>query len=208
MSKLFTMDNKIMTDDSIVSLLLSNDEQGLRLLYRNYSSAIFGIISRIVPTSHEADEVLNDTFLKIYKNISSYDKDKSKLFTWMARIARNAAIDKRRSADFKQGQNTISLDSLPNYDSSYSESKNMDQGLSKMIASMDADLRQILEYVYLMGYSHQDCADELNIPLGTVKTKVRRAILILREGLKDDLVHLTGLSIILALVFYTLNNLI
>jgi RNA polymerase sigma-70 factor, ECF subfamily len=198
-------DSTTTIDDNIVSLLLRGEEEGLRILYRNYSSAIYGIINRIVPSQDEADEILNDTFLKIYNNITSYDKDKSKLFTWMARIARNGAIDKVRSAGFTKSKNTISLDKEDNSSKFFESSKVEDFGMQKIIAKMDSDLKLVLDYVYFQGYSHQDCADELGLPLGTVKTKVRRAILFLREELKDDLVHYMSIIFIISLFFYTLK---
>jgi RNA polymerase sigma-70 factor (ECF subfamily) len=194
---------KLTLDDNIVALLLNGNEEGLRILYRNYSSAIYGIIYRIVASQQEADEILNDTFLKIYKNISAYEKDKSKLFTWMARIARNAAIDKVRSAGFNKSKQTSSLDIQDNSSRFFEMSSSADFGMQKLIGRMDEDLRQILDYVYFQGYSHQDCADALCLPLGTVKTKVRRAILFLREELKDDMPHLLSIFLLLSLLVYT-----
>jgi RNA polymerase sigma-70 factor, ECF subfamily len=205
-NKLSLLNNQAISDDNIVSMLLSQDENGLRYLYRNYSASIYGIISRILPSPEEANEVLNDTFLKINKSISTYDSDKSKLFTWMARIARNTAIDKTRSSGYKQTKQTSSIENNLNIENTHSyESDIKDHGLNKLIASMDADLKLVLDYVYYQGYSHQEAADALGMPLGTVKTKVRRAIMHLREGLKDDMVHFVSIAIIVFLLSYTLQ---
>lgn len=177
---------QVNTDDVITDLLISRNEQGIRLLYRHYADTIYGIILRIVPGEEEAKEVLNDVFLKVYDNIASYDSSKSKLFTWMARIARNAAIDKIRSANYKMNKSTQNIDNNFEAQAKKYEAVIEDSGITKLIQALDSDLQNIIQLVYLQGYTHQECADELQLPLGTVKTKTRRALLLLRESLKGE----------------------
>jgi RNA polymerase sigma-70 factor, ECF subfamily len=182
-------------DIDIVRYLTLRDERGVRLLYTHYSNPLYGIISRIVERHEEAQEVLNDVIMKIYQSITSFDDSKSQLFTWMARIARNTAIDRVRSAGHKKQSVTGELD--PTQHTSITETHISDVGLATLVAKLEPEIRQIVELLYLKSYTQQECADALEIPLGTVKTRARKALMLLREGLKNEAVYLGAIVIIL-----------
>ncbi|HMU03934.1 MAG TPA: sigma-70 family RNA polymerase sigma factor, partial [Saprospiraceae bacterium] len=78
-------------------------------MYHHYSDAIYGIIHRILKRQEESEEVLQSVFLKIWNNIDSYNESKATLFTWMAQIARNTAIDMKRLKSFEMTTNTSSF---------------------------------------------------------------------------------------------------
>ncbi len=199
------LDSRFATDDIILSLLQNGNEQGLRLLYRNYNDAIYGIIMRIVRSEETAEEVLNDVFLKCFHNIASYDPTKSKLFTWIARIARNASIDKVRTVSYRNSLRTDSLQSNESIHDTKSENVTQDpESIQRILKTLDADARQMIEMVYLQGYTHEECAQDLDVPLGTVKTKVRRGLIKLREYLSGDRQILAALTVII-LIYVFLN---
>ncbi|MEP7268343.1 MAG: RNA polymerase sigma factor [Saprospiraceae bacterium] len=185
----------------LVALLQSGNEQGLRILYSNYNQSIYGIISNIVKSEQHAEEVLNDVFLKFYRSIKSYDPGQSKLFTWMARIARNAAIDKIRTVDYRRSQNSVDIENPAVKALNYSENNLDNEGLAKVLKSLDGDQKRMVEMVYLLGYTHQECSDELNVPLGTVKSNVRRGILKMRDYLGKDLQAYMSILLIVFIYF-------
>jgi RNA polymerase sigma-70 factor (ECF subfamily) len=175
----------------IIRLLKSKDEKALSYLFDNYSGALNGIITRILGSEKLAEEVLQQTFLKIWNKIELYDESKSQLFTWMSRIARNAAIDVKRLKKYENNKNTYSLDlNVHNGQKDHMNLASIDA--HSLIAKLDEKHRIILDYIYLNGYSQSETAKELQIPLGTVKTRARRAILDLREILKDEKMLFTG----------------
>ena len=90
-----------LTTEQLVTLLLSRDEKGFNYLYDNYSPALYGVIFRIVKYEEEANEVLQDTFVKIWNSITSFDQNKGTLYTGMLNIARNSAIDRLKSKSFQ-----------------------------------------------------------------------------------------------------------
>jgi len=153
----------------IVDGLLARDEKALCYLYEHYGAAINGIITRILKSENLAEEVLQQTFLKIWDKIETYDSAKSTLFTWMARIARNVI-------------NESSIDA------------------HSLIKKLEEKHRIILDYIYLQGYTQSQVAKELDIPLGTVKTRVRKAIMELREYLKSEESLFTKASFLLLLL--------
>jgi len=158
------------------------DDQAFSYLYDNYSSALFGVICQIIPDKEIASDVLQDVFINIWKKISSYDKAKGRLFTWMLNIARNAAIDKLRSRPYQD-----SLKNQPLTETVSSTAANRvvnpqvnDVGLKKVINKLKEEYRVLIELSYFQGFTHEEIAKILNLPLGTVKTRIRSALMQLR----------------------------
>ena len=190
-------------DEKIVRLLLARDEQGIRLLFQYFSSAIYGVILRIINNEEASRELMNDVVMKIWDNIESYDPSKSKFFTWMVRIARNAAIDMTRSKKFKESAKTDQLDfSVFSKNEPSEEMAIQNLELKKLLDFLDDDHRKIIDLMYFQDYSQSEIEKEFNIPLGTVKTRARRAISQLREFLKSDI---ASVILFLLAIFLWLN---
>lgn len=177
------MSNKKFTEEELVTSLKNGDQDALSFLYDNYSAALFGVILRIVELQENAEDVLQETFVKIWKNISSYDKSKGKLYTWLINIARNNAIDSLRAKDYKLKSQIRSLDnSVRSINKQYSTAIHPDHiGLKTLVDKMKPEYKQLIDKLYFEGYTQEEAAEELNIPLGTVKTRARAAIGQLRE---------------------------
>lgn len=176
-------------ESTIVALLQQRDKEAIELLYEHYSAALYGIILRIVPSEVLAQEVLQDVFMKVWNNAEKYDADKGRLFTWLAQIARNAAKDALRSRRHKQDNKTDSLADNVGNDSSLSHNPRIaDSGLRTVIDGLDKKYREIIDLLYFQGYSHSEAAKELDIPIGTLKSRTRKAILELRKLLGNELI--------------------
>ena len=162
-------------------LLKERREDGFAYLYDHYSGALFAIISGIVTDQSLAADVLQEVFVNIFRRIEMYDAERSRLYTWMLNIARNAAIDMVRSRGFKQMQQNRDITD-PVYALSGSVSQQTDHiGVRKTLSKLKEELRQVLELAYFGGYTQEEISDMLKIPLGTVKTRVRTALKQLRE---------------------------
>lgn len=151
-------------------------------MYGNYSASFYGVILKIVKSEDIAEEVLQDAFLKIWDKISSYDAKKGRLFTWMINVTRNLAIDKVRSKAFiNQNKTNDIANNVSIEDKGYSEKNNPEFiGVKDMLDVLNPDQKNLLDLMYFQGYSQTEIAKEFGIPLGTVKTKVRSAIMKLR----------------------------
>ena len=139
---------------------------------------------RILNRQDDAEEVLQAVFLKIWNNIESYNENKATLFTWMAQIARNTAIDRKRLKSFEMISKTEAFDlsgSTLRVDGDKS-----DIDIEHLIKDMPEKYKVLISKMFLEGYTQQEIADELDMPLGTVKTRLREAIKMLRESLKDE----------------------
>lgn len=170
-------------EQQLIALLYGQDKDAFSYLYDNYSAALFGVILRIVIKEESAEDVLQETFVKIWSNFQSYDKTKGKLFTWMVNIARNLAIDKTRSKNFQKEQKNFSTDKNVDYiDSQKStEFKPDNIGVRELLNKLPGDQKQLIDMAYFQGYTQQELAENLQMPLGTVKTKMRTAIMTLRK---------------------------
>lgn len=175
--------------DVVLALLRARDEKGMRMLFEHYAGALMALIQPVVGRGVLAEEVLQDVLLRVWNNIDAYDPKKSRLFTWMARIARNASIDKTRSADYNATRRTDGLDRSVSNSKAFSETTVTDGiGVAALLHRLDAEHRMVLELLYLQDYTQSEAAKELGIPLGTIKTRSRRAIRRLRELLTGEMV--------------------
>jgi RNA polymerase sigma-70 factor (ECF subfamily) len=177
--------------DILLDMLLRKDAGGMRYLFDHYGGALNLIISRIVTEPGVAEEVLQDVLMRIWNNIDSYEVGKSRHFTWMARIARNAAIDRIRSKAYREANKTDTLDIVVINRNDLSESMNIEHiGLAKLLTHLDENYRSIIDLLYFKDYTQAEAAEALDLPLGTVKTRSRRALQKLREVLKNELILL------------------
>lgn len=172
-----------LSEDELVSTLRNREKIAIEALYDMYSASLFGVISRIVIDEPTAEDVLQETFLKIWNSFSGYSPEKGRLFTWMVNIARNLAIDKIRSKDFKNQNKNQELENNVTF---IDEQKNTVYkpellGIKDLVETLKPEHKSILDLVYFKGYTHVEAADELQLPLGTVKTRLRMAIQQLRK---------------------------
>lgn len=178
-------ESKKYSEEELVTLLRGQDQQAFSYLYDNYSGALNGIICRMVDESQLAEDILQEAFVKIWNNFIHYDHTKGRLFTWMINITRNLTIDTLRSKGYKKSRK-ISKDenSVSNYHDKNSTSDKFDSiGLRKQVANLKPEQKSIIDLAYFGGYTQEEISKEIGIPLGTVKTRMRSAILELRKML-------------------------
>jgi RNA polymerase sigma-70 factor (ECF subfamily) len=172
------------TEPELIDLLKLRQQTAFSYLYDNYAPALYGIIVSIVPDSELANDVLQEVFVKIWKQVLTYDASKGRLFTWMMNIARNASIDMLRSKNYQRSKQNRELTETV-YEKGGSTSTNVEQiGLRKLVNSLKEDYRILLELAYFEGLTQDEISKMLNMPLGTVKTRLRTALIQLRELLK------------------------
>ncbi len=178
----------IYDEASLVALLKKRDRPAFEHMYRRYSSALLGILLKAVENEEIANDLLQEVFIKIWKNIDAYLPERGRLYTWMLNIARNTGIDYLRSKQSKQdNQNQTIDDVVYHVDRENQVSQQVDMiGIRSLVERLPPGQQLVLEYVYFKGYTQEDASRELNIPLGTVKTRIRAAILELRKEFKED----------------------
>lgn len=166
-------------EHELVTALRAKDDQAFGYLYDHYAGALYTVVKQVVGDVDVSDDVLQETFVNIWRRIDQYDETKGRLFTWMLNIARNAAIDKTRSKGFQQSNRQQPLTEA---ESAYGIVKPGvdDFGLKKVLLKLKQEQRQLIDLSYFQGYTHEQISKALDIPLGTVKTRIRSALTQLR----------------------------
>ncbi len=174
------------SEEELISSLKQNNEKAFSYLYDNYSGALYGIIKNIVPDLELSNDVLQDAFINIWKNFKSYDPEKGRLFTWMLNIARNAAIDKLRSKGYRETKKNQPLIEDVNISAvkGFVNPALNDFGLKKLLNELKDEQRTLVELSFFQGYTHEEISKIIGIPLGTVKTRIRSALIKLRSIIK------------------------
>ncbi len=145
------------------------------------------MIRAIIPDPETVNDVLQEVFVNIWRKIGLYDPSKGRLFTWMLNVARNAAIDKVRSKGY---HDSLRNSSIPDDADSQAEKAMVvlpveDAGLKKMLTRLKEEHRILIDLSYFQGYTHEEIAKGLGIPLGTVKTRIRSALMNLRTMIQQ-----------------------
>ncbi len=175
-----------MKQEVLLEMLARKDNKAFNLMYDMYSKSLFSIISNIVKETSEAEDVLQETFVKIWKAIDSYDSSKGRFYTWILNIARNAALDKIKSKTYNNSQKNLSSDNFVHLleDSSNINARLDAIGINEFVKKLKPKCIQIIELLFYRGYTQQEASDELEMPLGSVKTLNRSCINKLRNYLK------------------------
>lgn len=175
-----------MTQEELLPLVLKKDDKAFTLLYDMYSKNLYGIIYNLIRNHEESEDVLQEVFVKIWKNIESYNESKGRFFTWILNIARNTAIDKLRSKGFNNTQKNLSADNFVHLlDDSNKLSNMIDTiGIQEFVKKLKPKCIKIINLLFFKGYTQQEASEELEIPLGTVKTQNRNCINDLRTFLQ------------------------
>lgn len=171
------------TEQELVIGLKRHDESAFTHLYLHYRGAIYNIICQSLSDTEMANDVLQEIFVTVWKNIDKYDPEKGRLFTWLHTLTRNSIINTVRSKNFKQSNKNESLDNLVySIESKNGQEQNINQiGLRKLVHLLRDDYKNVIELTYFNGFTQEEVAKKLDIPLGTVKTRLRNALIELRK---------------------------
>ena len=166
----------------LVDRVKNGEQSAFAELYDKYAGAIYGVTLKIVRSEEAAEDVLQDAFVKIWKNIHAYDSTRGTIFTWMLNVARNTAIDRlRKMKNLDKAKIQTQEQHVNNPDGNRSSQNTNTIGLIDEVEKLKPEHRILVEYIYFNGYTQQEVADELDMPLGTVKTRIRSAVGELRK---------------------------
>lgn len=179
-------------DINLLRRVSAGDESAIGEIYDLYNKYLFTTIYFILKNEAEAEDVLQEVFFLIWDKIDTYDERLGNPISWMTRISRNKAIDKLRakkqSSDIDETNETLIIDLNEDYKKSNPEfiavAGQEQKEVLEAIKELDEVQRQLIEYAYYQGFSHSELSEHFKIPLGTVKTKIRSAMMFLRERLK------------------------
>ena len=159
-------------ENHIVELLQERNEKAISLLYDNYADTLLGVANKVVRDPELAQDVVQESFVKIWKKADSYDPKKAKLFTWLFRITRNTAIDKLRSVNTKSDKK-IQIDVSDVYTLGVESTRPELMDVKEHLDKIEEKYQIVLEALFFQGMTQQEASDELDIPLGTIKSRLK-----------------------------------
>ena len=162
----------ILLEKHIVELLQERNEKAISLLYEHYGDTLYGVAYKVVRDEEMAQDVLQESFVKIWKNSDSYDATKAKLFTWLFRITRNTAIDKLRSISTKS-EKEIQIDVSNVYNIGIQSTRPELLDVRENLDKIDEKYQVVLDALFFQGMTQQEASEELDIPLGTIKSRLK-----------------------------------
>jgi RNA polymerase sigma factor (sigma-70 family) len=175
-------------ENDLLQSLTCNDPRRFSELYDNFSAALFGLIMRWIRDTEVAENLLQDVFMKAWRCREQYDASKGRLYTWLYNITRCICIDYLRSKAHRLNKASMLSDNVAviiptgNIDSPQPDTI----GLRKLVNTLRREERELIELMYFKGFTQREIATMMNVPLGTVKTRMSRAIRNLRYYFKMD----------------------
>lgn len=153
----------------------TGDETALFELHRRYVNLVYSVAFRVLNDQMAAEEVTQDTFMRVWNKVDSYDPARGAFVTWLATIARRLAIDVFRQQERKPLLGAVSMEDNPDLWNTVLRDDHNDlrRTLQAVMDDLPSDQRDVLQLTYFYGMTHSDIADYLQVPLGTVKTRIR-----------------------------------
>lgn len=176
------------TDIEVLRAIAGGDEHALSALYDRYRLILFGLILRILHSQQEAEDVLQEVFLQVWRRASSFDETRGRPFTWLVTLARSRAIDRLRSLGSRERTAQEAARAVPDSISDAADDAvKSEQGeiVREALRELPEEQRRTLLLAYFEGLTQSEIAERLNTPLGTVKTRMRSGMMKLRELLGE-----------------------
>ena len=178
-------------DITLIERVVARDAGAVGELYDRHSRLLYGLILRIVRERSEADEVLQEVFVAVWNRAETYDVAVGSPVAWLVRIARNRAIDRVRAntARLRALESVpLELEAIENPEMSASLGEQQ-RAVVRALGAIPREQRDLIEEAYYLGLSHSELAKRHNLPLGTVKTRIRTGLLVLRKQLLQESVR-------------------
>jgi len=183
------------SDVDILHAIARGDEHALAQLYDRYRLILFGLVMRILNSREEAEDVLQEVFIQVWRRASDFDELRGRPFTWLVTLARSRAIDRLRSLASRERVATASVSDPTEAVSDAADDafRSEQRGVVASALKQLPDEQKItLVLAYFEGLTQSEIATRLGAPLGTVKTRMRSGMIKLRELLADK-IELFGL---------------
>jgi RNA polymerase sigma-70 factor (ECF subfamily) len=168
-------------DPSLLALVRKGDEQAMASLFDRYSKVVYSVALRVLRDPAAAEDVLQEIFMQVWRNPGSFTSTRGSLGGWLAVVARNRSIDTLRRRRPTDSVDDVVLASSSNIAVEAERNSLMERARS-VIATLPGEQRKTLEMAFFDGLTHSEIAELTGDPLGTVKTRIRSALLTLRKA--------------------------
>jgi len=168
-------------DGALIAAIRSGNQDAMAQLYARYSSVVYAVALRVLGDTAAAEDVLQEIFIQLWRNPGAFDSGRGNLAPWLAVITRNRAVDslRKRRPQTEISETTVSVE--PDLAGEADRGRAMEK-VRAVLKDMPEAQRSSLEMAYFEGYSHSEIAEKTGEPLGTVKTRIRNGLMLLRKA--------------------------
>ena len=172
-------------DGALIDRISRGDADALAALYDRHAARVLGLTTRILADADEAEDVLQEVFLQVWRAPRQFDAARGSLVTWLLILARSRAIDRLRSLRRRGRDRHVDINALP-----LASDEDLERGaeaaqegaaVRRVLSQLPAEQRRALELAYFEGYTQSEIAEMTGTPLGTVKTRLRQGMIKLRD---------------------------
>jgi RNA polymerase sigma-70 factor, ECF subfamily len=173
-------------DIALLDRIVARDEQAVAELYDRHHRLLFGLILRILRDRSEAEEVLQEVFVLVWTRAETYNVALGSPAAWLVRIARNRGIDRLRANSVRvRATESAPLPEPAESPEARAVLSEQQRAVACALQSLPQDQRLLIEHAYFLGLTQSELAERFNLPLGTVKTRIRTGMIALREQLSQ-----------------------
>jgi RNA polymerase sigma-70 factor (ECF subfamily) len=170
-------------DGALIAAIRSGNQDAMSQLYARYSSVVYAVALRVLGDTGAAEDVLQEVFMQLWRSPGAFDSGRGNLAPWLAVIARNRAVDvlRKRRPQTELSENIVSVETDLASEADRGRAMEKVRGVLK---EMPAAQRSALEMAYFEGYSHSEISEKTGEPLGTIKTRIRNGLMLLRKAVE------------------------
>lgn len=170
-------------DGALIASVRAGNQGAMAELYDRYSSIVYAVAMRVLGDTAAAEDVLQDIFMQLWRNPGAFDASRGSLAPWLAVIARNRAVDTLRKRRPQDDISEVTLSVLPDMAAEADRSR-VSEKVRSVLKDMPSAQRTALEMAYFEGYSHSEISQKTGEPLGTIKTRIRAGLMLLRRAVE------------------------
>jgi RNA polymerase sigma-70 factor (ECF subfamily) len=175
--------NQVLNDGALIAAVRSGNQEAMAQLYDRYSSVVYSVALRVLGETGAAEDVLQEIFMQLWRRPGAFDASRGNLAPWLAVITRNRAVDTLRKRR-PQTEITETIVSVEPDLASQTDRGRVTEKVRLVLKDMPAPQRQALEMAYFEGYSHSEISEKTGEPLGTIKTRIRTGLMLLRKAVE------------------------
>ncbi|PYP85021.1 MAG: RNA polymerase subunit sigma-24 [Candidatus Angelobacter sp. Gp1-AA117] len=168
-------------ESALIARIRAGDESAMADLYDHYSGIVYGVALRVLGNTTAAEDVLQEVFLQLWRNPQAFDAERGRLPAWLAVITRNRAIDYLRKRPPEDDIEDLAISTGVNLENAAAQKLAVDK-VRGVLAQLPAGQRRLLELAFFEGMTHSEIAEKTGAPLGTIKTRIRSGLLVLRKA--------------------------
>jgi RNA polymerase sigma-70 factor (ECF subfamily) len=175
--------NQALNDGALISAVRSGKQDAMAQLYDRYSAVVYSVALRVLGDTGAAEDVLQEIFMQLWRNPGAFDASRGNLAPWLAVITRNRAVDllRKRRPQTEISETIVSVE--PDL-AAETDRGRVTEKVCGVLKEMPAPQRQALEMAYFEGYSHSEISEKTGEPLGTIKTRIRSGLILLRKAVE------------------------